>query len=150
MNIVRQFVTRGVCIRGNQILILNKKGECHYFLPGGRVEKGERCEDALIREIKEELNKDSSIIRYIGAIEHDFIHYSGKQYYEIGNFFLIDIKDIDSDVVSSNETELEFQWKNIDDLDKINIKPSPVVELIRHINSKNAKAFWASTLLKKR
>lgn len=148
MNIIRQFAARGICIRDNKVLILNKKGEPHFFLPGGRVEEGEGYEEALVREIKEELSKDSHIIRYIGAIEHGFVHYSGESYYEIGNYFFVEVEDMPTDGVKSNETDLEFQWKNIGELDSINIKPKPVVELIRHVVSGNKQAFWASTLPK--
>lgn len=149
MVVVRQFVTRGICIQKNKVLILNKKGEPHFFLPGGRVEEGEGFEEALVREIKEELDKDSSILRFVGTIEHNFTHYTGKQYYEIGNFFLVSINDLNIDDAKSNELELEFQWKNIDDLDTINIKPKPVIALIKQVTSNNEQAFWASTLEKK-
>jgi 8-oxo-dGTP pyrophosphatase MutT (NUDIX family) len=147
--VVRQFVTRGICIKNNKVLILNKKGEPHFFLPGGRVEENEGYEEALIREIKEELDKDISIIRYLGAIEHSFTHYTGKPYYEVGNFFLINIDGMDIDCAFSNEDELEFQWKDIDELESINIKPKPVIELIKKSTSSNKEAFWASTLPKK-
>ncbi len=147
MTIIRQFVTRGVFIKDDEVLIANKKGELPYFLPGGRVEIGEGYEDALIREIKEELDKSATIIRFLGTIEHSFINNTGTQYYEIGNFFLVSLNDANPESISSNEPELEFQWKRIDELNNINIEPKPVIELIRNLNKK--EAFWASTLKKK-
>jgi len=136
-------------IKDDEVLIANKKGELPYFLPSGRVEIGEGYENALIRELKEELDKSATIIRFIGTIEHSFIDNTGTQYYEIGNFFLVSINDENPESISSNEPELEFQWKKIDELININIEPEPVIDLIKNANANKREAFWASTLKKK-
>lgn len=45
-------------IRDRQILSARSKGKDAYYLPGGKRERGESDEEALIREIKEELSID--------------------------------------------------------------------------------------------
>ena len=46
-----------------------------WEFPGGKVEKNESYENALIREIKEELNADIEVDEYVGENVH---HYPEK------------------------------------------------------------------------
>ncbi len=145
--VVRQFVARAVCISNGRVLLANKRGEPHWFLPGGRVETGEGYSAAVQREIKEELGLDCTIKRFLGTIEHSFEYYEHKQYYEIGNFFEIEINDIDLNNPKSAEKEMQFQWCAIDQLRDLDIRPKPVIDLLQQLKKpKKINAFWASTL----
>lgn len=44
-----------ICKHDNKILILQNKGEDYWYVPGGRVKLLENSEDALKRELAEEL-----------------------------------------------------------------------------------------------
>ncbi len=46
--------------------IRDGKEVTYYALPGGHLEDGETYEDAVIREVKEEMNIDVKIIDYVG------------------------------------------------------------------------------------
>lgn len=43
-----------------------------WEFPGGKVEPGERPEDAIAREIKEELNTTIKVVRYIDTVDYDY------------------------------------------------------------------------------
>ena len=53
-----------------------------WEFPGGKVESGESSEAALVREIKEELDTEIAVEKYIHTIEYDYptFHISMKCY----------------------------------------------------------------------
>lgn len=56
------------CQRGPGRALANK-----WEFPGGKIEQNETKEEALIREIKEELKSDIEVIGYIGVSNHEYI-----------------------------------------------------------------------------
>lgn len=72
-------VVAGVIYKNNKFLIaqrnLKKAQGGLWEFPGGKVEKNESYESALMREIKEELNADIEVNEYIGESIH---HYTEK------------------------------------------------------------------------
>lgn len=53
------------CKRGPQMSLAG-----FWEFPGGKIEENETQEEALIREIKEELDSKISVIKYIGVSNH--------------------------------------------------------------------------------
>lgn len=72
-------VVAGIIYKNNKFLIakrnIKKSQGGLWEFPGGKIEKSETYEQALIREIKEEFNADIKIDRYIGENIH---HYPEK------------------------------------------------------------------------
>lgn len=72
-------VVAGVIYKDKRFLIAQRNLKKHqgglWEFPGGKVEKNEKQEDALIREIKEEFNADIKVEKYIGETIH---HYPEK------------------------------------------------------------------------
>lgn len=46
----------GIIIRDRKLLAVRSKDKDHFVIPGGKLEKDETPENALIRELKEEIN----------------------------------------------------------------------------------------------
>lgn len=65
---------RAIIIRDDELLVFYRrktiadKVVTYYAIPGGHVEKGETCEDTVVRELKEETNLDIEIIHYLGKL----------------------------------------------------------------------------------
>lgn len=71
----------GICIHDNKILLihrinleLEKEKQEYYVIPGGGVEDGEKIEDAVIREMKEETSLDVRL----GELFYELEDYDGQ------------------------------------------------------------------------
>lgn len=54
-----KLLTAGLIVtKNNQLLLAYSSNKNAWYLPGGKVDKGETTKEALIREIREELNID--------------------------------------------------------------------------------------------
>ncbi|MDD4212030.1 MAG: (deoxy)nucleoside triphosphate pyrophosphohydrolase [Bacilli bacterium] len=73
-------VVAALIVRGEEIFCCQRgnKGECalKWEFPGGKIEQDESHEEALIREIKEELNSTIKVIKYITTIQHQYNSFS--------------------------------------------------------------------------
>ncbi|MFL5734012.1 MAG: NUDIX hydrolase [Chloroflexia bacterium] len=58
------------------------KGETFYRPLGGTIEFGERGQEALVRELREEIKVEATNLRYLGTIENIFT-FNGQPAHEI-------------------------------------------------------------------
>lgn len=88
-----------------------------WEFPGGKVEENETPEDAIVREIKEELNTTIKVDKYLDTIEHDYpkFHLSMRCYL--------------CSIVSGNLDLLEAEdakWLSKDDINTIDWLPADI------------------------
>ena len=104
----------------------NYKGWWEF--PGGKVEPGESPEDALAREIREELDSEISVDEYISTIEHDYpeFHLSMRCYWcslTTGDLVLKEAEDA--------------KWLDVDTIDSVKWLPADIT-LIDEIKKRMA------------
>ena len=75
--LMKRRVSRGIIFIDNKVVLLkrirkDKDKYLHYYaIPGGGIENNETKEEACIREIKEEVNLNIMIDKYLGVEEYD-------------------------------------------------------------------------------
>ena len=81
-------------IDDNKILAMHDERSPYFYLPGGRVAMGETAEQAVIREVQEELNITPSIVRPLWLNQAFFTEdVDHLNYHELCIYFLLDVKN---------------------------------------------------------
>lgn len=82
-----------ICKQDNKILVLQNKGEDYWYVPGGRVKMLENSEDALKRELAEELAVPIKGMRLIWSVEN-FFTLSGRKFHEISFYYEVELHEL--------------------------------------------------------
>lgn len=120
-------VARGIYIKEGKVLLAKYRGKRNYHLPGGGIEKGESARNALIREIKEEINKDVTIIKFIGVVENQWEE-NKNSFFETNYLFIISFEQ--NNDFTSNEDKLMFHLIDIAKLKEVKILPEIMNSII--------------------
>jgi 8-oxo-dGTP diphosphatase len=92
-----------------------------WEFPGGKIQDNETKEEALIREIKEELNADINVDRYLTTVEYDY----SKFHLIMHTYICSLINDVEFVYHSDNELEHEnMVWLLKEDLDLLDWLPA--------------------------
>ncbi|MBE6506226.1 MAG: NUDIX domain-containing protein [Methanobrevibacter millerae] len=87
-----------------------------WELPGGKIEKGEFFDEALIREVKEETNLDVKVGDFCEAVQDDYPHKRTVQ-------LIMYSKDITGEVKISDEHD-DWMWASADEIKSLEITSS--------------------------
>lgn len=96
------------------LLDLQGSRKCVYF-PGGKIEPGESPQQALVREIREELDAEISIDKYLTTVDWDY-----PAFHLTLHCFICSLL---SDALHLNEHE-SARWLGADDLHSVNWLPA--------------------------
>ena len=96
-----------------------------WEFPGGKVEQGESPEQAIIREIKEELGADIKVTGFLTTVEHDY-----PTFHLSMDCFWAELKEGSSVELLEHEAA---KWLSFDSLDEVDWLPADikVVEAIK-------------------
>ena len=114
-------VVAGIIVKEGKILATQRgygefKGGWEF--PGGKPESGETKEEALKREIKEELNADIDVGDYICTVEYDY-----PNFHLIMHTYYCSLLNDRIENVYHDENILEHEdmkWLNKDELNSVN------------------------------
>ena len=116
----------------SKILIFNINERDFYLLPGGKINELEESSEAIKREIKEELGWDNIDYKFLGICE-EIVNFKGYDNHQIDLIYKgvykekiesFDFKGIEGDWIN-------FKWIDVDDIDKYNIYPNIVKEMVK-------------------
>ena len=113
-------VSAAVIIDGNRVLAAERGyGEYrgYWEFPGGKREPGETGEDAIVREIREELGAVIAVDGFLGTIEHSYHHFH----------LVMDcyIAHIQKGVIEAKE-HMALRWLSLDELDSVSWLPADI------------------------
>ena len=109
-------VVAGVIFWGNLILCVQRpKNKLHYIskkfeFPGGKIEEGETKEEALHRELLEELNISTKIKSFFLTVVHEYPDFEITMH----SF----ICEVDTKEIKLNE-HISQEWLSINELQKL-------------------------------
>jgi ADP-ribose pyrophosphatase YjhB (NUDIX family) len=121
-----ELIVRALIIKNRRILVCQTNGRGYYFLPGGHVEFGESMQEALRRELYEEMEAKVVGSQFIGGFENLF-EQEGVKKHEVSFIFQVDI-DI-ADVVAKEE-HISFYWFTMEEFTNENIVPPAMKDAI--------------------
>ena len=123
----------------NKLLAMKNDYSPYYFLPGGRVDLNETADNAMLRELKEELGIDANIVRPLWFAQTFFIEdTTNEKFHELCIYYLVDVSD--TDLVNQQRFEglvtwnhEMFEWIDIDTLKDQYLYPLFIKEKINDL-----------------
>lgn len=129
-----------VIVDGERLLAMKDERSPYYYLPGGRVLLHETAEDAVLREVREELGICARIDRALWLNQSFFVEdVSGEKYHEICLYYLLDVSDTDLfargkcfDGVEKKHRH-RFAWLSFDEVENAYLYPLFIKKHIRNL-----------------
>lgn len=117
-----ELIARAVVVRDGALLLVQERAAGYWFFPGGHLEPGETPEDAVVRELREELDVGATITGRWGEVEN---RWDGHD--EINHVFAVRIDAADP---VSQEPHLAAGWHRLEDLDDTDVRPRQLADLV--------------------
>lgn len=126
----------GIIKKEDKFLIMRVNKTSYYHIPGGHIEIGEDSEQAVIREIKEEIGCDIEKLKLF-AIQENFWKRNNKECHGIEFYYIVEPKqklqmeDHEKIEIDKGEEKLlEFKWATLEELKDIDLKPVNIRDMI--------------------
>ena len=108
-------------VQNNQLLVTKDKGE--YYTIGGAIQVNETTEEAVVREVREELGVKAETRQLAFVVENRF-EQAGVSYHNIEFYYLVDLLEDAPLTMREDEKTLPCEWIDLDKLKDINLVPS--------------------------
>lgn len=118
---MKQIKVVAAIIQKENKILATKRGYGEFInmweFPGGKIEPGETKEEALIREIKEELNIEISVDKFAIDIEYQY-----PNFYLFMSCFMCSIKEGSIELLEHNDG----RWITKEELNTLNWLPADI------------------------
>ena len=135
-NISFHYRVRGILKQDDKFLIMCVDDAGYYHLPGGHVEVGESSEQAIKREIKEEIGIEVNINKLI-CVNEQFFAKGNINCHELVFYFMVNAKDKtkveDVTRIENDKGKIcknEIRWVTAEELKYIDLKPRIIKDLV--------------------
>jgi 8-oxo-dGTP diphosphatase len=132
---IQKIIVGGAIIYNRKLLIIQRsKNEkvlpLLWEMPSGKVEFGEEPQNAIIREIKEEVNLDAEILDFPDAFSY-MLEKEKETVHSVQINYLVKVSNIKNLKIS--EEHDAFAWVSFSELDKYNLS-SNTKNIIKKLN----------------
>jgi ADP-ribose pyrophosphatase YjhB (NUDIX family) len=126
-----------VIIKDGKLLTVKHRDFPFYYCVGGRLEFDESTEQAVIREVFEELGCELEIERLaIIGESFFFADYDGKDHHEIAFYYLMkNCGDLDiAEGTSTDQEREQLFWLDLNELEQFNLVP-PFLKNLKNLKT---------------
>lgn len=115
-----RFVAAGLIVRGGEVLICQRRPDqpmgLQWEFPGGKIEPGESAEQALVRELDEELGIRAIVGPLVTHIRHNYRHGGAVDL----QFFAV--REFEGEL--QNRIFRQFRWARLEELPTYDFLPA--------------------------
>lgn len=104
-----------------------------WRVPGGRLEYGETVEEALIREMKEELNVDININRYLGFGQDHVIIRKKLKASRLIHYFECEIVNGEPEIMEDEASEIK--WVTLNEMKKLEPLEGSIIDMFKRFKT---------------
>ena len=108
-------------VKDNRLFVIEDEDGCYTI--GGAIQVNETTEDAVVREVKEELGVASRAVQLAFIVENRF-EQAEVHYHNIEFHYLVDLLEDAPLTMQEDAKPLPCRWLALDDLHTVNLKPS--------------------------
>lgn len=120
-----EIILRAVIINNGKILLCQPLDKSYYYLPGGHLEKGERLEDSLKRELKEEAGVEIKSMQFLDLKEHFY-----DEHHEINLIYRVELTASQPENIICQEDHFTFTWVEVSNLNSIKLLPPNIKDFL--------------------
>ena len=130
-----------ILLHGGKLLAMHDEVSPYYYLPGGRVLLHETAEEAIVRELREELGIEAAIVRPLWLCQSFFTEeVKQEKFHELCLYFLMDASQTGLfdrgerfTLQEGNKHTLRFEWLPLERLKDEYLYPHFIKESIFHL-----------------
>lgn len=127
-----------VIIRDGKALLMHNNRESIYYTVGGRVQMGESTEEAVIREVREELSIEMEVERPLCFHESFYVYeLTGETIHEVAVYYLMKntrlLDDIHCESVTALGAPETLHWIPLEKVDSLNAVPTTLFQLVKKL-----------------